>query len=774
MQSRLVRACVVCAALLAVATPLYAQSPYTFVHKFHSGARFPIGRLVEGPDGSLYGTTLHGGEPGGGGPGGTIFVLRPQANGTWTFETLHHLRPGLTGSAPAGGLTLARDGSLYGIATYGGRPVAALSTGTIFRLSPSGSLSEVYVFPGDIGAEDPVGRLIEGSDGNLYGSTCRSGRTGPQSTIFRVTPDGSYATLHSFRQTDPATPNVFNPVEGFCPLTQLTEVNGALYGTAIAGGAAVPLFPQFPPAGTLFRLDLGTPPAAVTVLHTFHGLDGAGPTGALVRAAAGEFFGTTVAGGLFGHGVVFRRDAGGTITNVHTFIGIDGSAPFGSLLRSSDGTLYGTTVSGGLGYGTVFRLGASGFSTAHLFTGADGSAPLEVVQARDGNFYGATMTGGAGGGGTIFRLGSDNSFATLHAFAGEPRGPWSIVQATDGSFYGTTESGNAGGGTVYRLTREGELTILHEFARPPGTTRLETTVDPSGLIQAADGFLYGTTAFDGAHNWGTIYRMSTSGVLTVLHSFTNSGASGLMQASDGNLYCVTAGDSASAPVLFRVDTSGHVSTVYDFAAAGASSVQWPFAEGPDGALYGTGFGAGRFNGGGLFKVTPDGTFTFLYSFVSSSPIGYGPSFGLTLGSDGSLYGGTRFGVFSPPSIFRFDPATNEIAVAAPGMTIAGPLLQGRDGAIYGWTQSEAFHSPPDFFRLVNGRIEHLYDATDSDGTTVRSLFQGTDGALYGTVAEGPWSPVAAETWPVDTFAGAVFRLAVPPVTSSVATPKSPK
>lgn len=774
---------VVFAATLLPAPDASAQSSYTLLKKFYSGARIPIGRLVEGPDGSLFGTTYCGGEPASGCfGGGTLFALRPRPDGTWAFETLHHLRMGLHGGNPAGGLTLTRDGSLYGIATTRGLPLPALSTGTIFRLSPTGSLAAVHVFPGEqigIDGEDPIGRLLEGSDGNLYGATCNAGRYGPQSTIFRLRPDGSLTTIHSFRYNE--TRNLalpFNPVDGWCPMTQLTEAGGFLYGTAVAGGASIPFFPQFPPSGTLFRLDPRTTPAPVTVLHTFHGLDGARPTGAMTPGAAGDFFGTTAAGGLFGQGVVYRRDASGAVRTVHTFSGGDGSAPFGSLFRSSDGSFFGTTLRGGLGHGTVFRLGATGFSSLHRFTGNDGSGPVEVIRARDGNLYGATAAGGPGGGGTLFQLKPDNSFATLHAFSGGPRGPADgVVQATDGNFYGTTDGGSFGAGTVYRMTPSGQVTILHEFAPPPPSGRADPWVAPGPLMQAADGFLYGRTTYGGAHNWGILYRISTAGAFTVLHSFTNfAGAEPLLQGSDGNLYGVDHGDSAAEGRIFRVNSSGAVSTLYDFAGTGTNPAPGPIAEGPDGALYGNAFGPGAFNVGGLYKVTTAGALTLLHSFEAPSEVGFRPVSGLIRSADGGLYGTTTQSHFGLPSIYRFDPATNTIAAVARLQT-DGVLLEGRDGAIYGRTgYGDAPRPLARFFRLVAGNIEYLYDMIEADGLNPSALIQGADGALYGTVAEGPsrwWEP---ETWPVDTFAGGVFRLVVPPLPSggSVARASAPK
>lgn len=750
----------------------FAQSAFTHIHKFYSGPRAPNGRLVEAPDGSLYGTTLCGGGPAGC-RGGTIFALRPQPPGRLVFEDLHHLRPGLHGVSPSGGLTLGSDGHLYGIATAEGLPLPEISTAAIFRLSSSGSLARLHAFgvqePG-VGGEDPTGRLAEASDGNFYGSTCASGRFGPLSSIFRMTPAGALTTIHTFRSSDPGNPGGFNPVDGFCPITELHEGgDGLLYGTAVAGGQPLPQLPQFPPLGTLFRLDYLTSPASLTVLHTFRGLDGAFPTGGLIAGSSGDFFGTTFAGGLFGRGVVYRLDSSGAVRTVHTFWGPDGALPFGRLFRSPNNALYGTTLAGGFGHGTLFRLDQSGFATLHWFTGQDGSRPVEMMQARDGYLYGVTTTGGPRGGGTIYRLSTANALETIHTFAAEPNAPQGgVIQASDGNFYGTTTEGRLGGGTVFRLTPSGAFTVLHDFEPLTGAAAHASSARPRGLIEGDDGFLYGWTSYDGAHKAGTIFRIAKTGGLTVLHSFVDCcGSVGLLKGTDGNLYGGTVASADVPPVIFRVEPTGRVSTVYSLGLSGVTSLAGMFAEGADGALYGIGSGPGFFNVGGLFKVTKTGTFTALYSFNSSSEVGYAPGYGLIRSSDGGLYGSTSLGLFSPPSIFRFDPKTNSIAVVAHAF-VGGPLFEARDGTIYGRTGSN--HSPlppPRWFRVVGGTVEYFYDMVEADGLDPSEVIQGADGALYGTVSSGFFDRSRPETWAADVFAGGVFRLAPPPVSSVV-------
>jgi uncharacterized repeat protein (TIGR03803 family) len=745
-----------------------AQGSFSFLHKFHTGGYAPIGRLAEAPDGSLYGTTFCGGEPLVGCQGGTLFVLRPQLNGTWAFETLNLFRPGLEGSRPFGGVTIARDGNLYGVATLWGQPTFT-GNGTIFRRGPSGSVSAVHHFTE--GSRDTVGPLLEASDGNLYGGSCRSNFTGGTvSTLFRLTPAGSFTTIHAFPRNPFGTSDPFDPVEGFCPFGSLTERDGFLFGTTMTGGQASPVLPQLPRSGTLFRVDPRITPAPLSVLHTFHGFDGATPVGGVTAGLSNDFYGTTLVGGLFGQGVVYRLDSAGVVRPIHTFFGLNGAYPFGQLARSTDGSFYGTTLAGGFGHGTLFRVGASGMTTLHWFTGASGSGPIELIQARDGNLYGATTSGGPGGGGTIFRLASDNSVTTLHAFSGQPRWPQDgVVQDADGNLYGPVAGSSFGAGAVYKLTPSGGLSILHEFAAPARSSITNRWVGPRGLTRASDGFLYGRTLEGGAFGFGIVYRISPTGTFTELHSFgVYNGGEPLIEASDGNLYGAISGSAGTGPSIFRITRSGAFSTLISFSESVLGSIPGRLAEGPDGALYGIGNGPGPFNSGGLFRVTISGAFSLLHSFESSPEIGSRVINGLIRSADGGLYGATTTIGFPGvlPAIFRFDPVTNSIAAVARVATEV-PISEGRDGAIYGWepVPDSGVQPRTRLFRIAEGQLEYLYETNDADGLRPSAVIQGADGALYGTMGEGPWRISDAETWRADTFAGGIFRITVPPVSS---------
>jgi uncharacterized repeat protein (TIGR03803 family) len=332
------------------------------------------------------------------------------------------------------------------------------------------------------------------------------------------------------------------------------------------------------------------------VLHTFAGgTDGASPHAALILATDGSFYGTTGEGGAFGHGAVFRMTPGGDVTILHAFAGgTDGASPAAALIEATDGNFYGTTVAGGdSGLGTVFRMTPDGTVTIlHAFAGGstDGASPLgALLQAADGNFYGTTSRGGNGTG-TVFTTTSAGTLTILHAFAALTRGvddgdypSAALVQATDGNFYGTTVYGgnfdpflHAYHGTVFKMTPDGTLTILHRFRGDKDGSN-----PASALIQATDGNFYGTTTYSGSisaalgaafdpYDGGTFFRMTPDGALTTLHAFPTGGHpyGTLIQGTDGAFYGTTANNASCScardGTIFRMTPDGTRAVLHAF------------------------------------------------------------------------------------------------------------------------------------------------------------------------------------------------------------------
>jgi uncharacterized repeat protein (TIGR03803 family) len=315
---------------------------------------------------------------------------------------------------------------------------------------------------------------------------------------------------------------------------------------------------------------------------------------------------------------------------------------------------------------------AQTLTTLVIFNGSNGSGSLfaPLVQGTDGNFYGTTAYGGANcatmiGCGTVFKVSPAGRVTSLYSFCSQAScsdGSYPItglVLATDGNFYGTTWLGGANGdyGTIFKITRAGKLTTLYSFC-----THINCAdgYSPMGeLIQAADGNLYGTTALGGlvgpncSGGCGTVFKITLKGVFTSLHSFTDTNLegfyprAGLLQAPSGIFYGATAvGGPNLNGTIFELTSAGHLTTIHDFAVDGTDGAQpWgTLVLGQDGDLYGTTETAGAFYGGTVFKIdlTLGNTLTTIYNFCSLPfcQDGSQPETGLTLGTNGNLYGTT--------------------------------------------------------------------------------------------------------------------------------------
>ena len=344
-----------------------------------------------------------------------------------------------------------------------------------------------------------------------------------------------------------------------------------------------------------------------------------------------------------------------TYTDLHDFVAaVDGSGPYapGMLAQGRDGNIYGTNQTGGTyGYGTVFQITPSGTLTAlYSFTGgSDGAYPKSgLTLGGDGNFYGAAESGGQTGWGVIFRITPSGTFTALHNFAGSegcfPTAP-PVLSKNPNTMYGVTTCG-----TAYTITTSGTFTLLSTLL----------SFDPMApLLLATDGNFYGT-GFGGGNGQGVIYRLSSSGVVTILHNFNTSTDGGnpvapLVQGSDGNLYGTTTNyGAATNPVgtVFKVAPSGKNFTTLKNFDSQSSDGGWPYAglvAGNDGNFYGATSSSNGAPYGTIFEITKNGTFTLLFTFDitnGSLPLTtpFGASNGLIYGT-ANTGGQTNYGVF---------------------------------------------------------------------------------------------------------------------------------
>jgi uncharacterized repeat protein (TIGR03803 family) len=562
--------------------------------------------------------------------------------GAQTLQTLYSFN-WTNGAFPYAALTFGKDGNLYGTTKEGG----SIFPGTVFQITTDGALSTLFTFNPTNGVV-PYAALTPGNDGNFYGTTKRGGSYG-YGTAFKVTPSGILATLVSFSGTNGAYP--------YAPLTLSSD--GSFYGTT--AGDDVDYY------GTVFRM---TTNGNLTTVHFFTGIDyyygssyydGGGPQAGLALGNDGYLYGTTSDGFSYGYnyiyGSVFKMSTTGALTTLVYFNITNGAYPCAGLTRGTDGNMYGTTSHGGnngAGYGTVFKMTPYGtLTTLHSFTGGNDGENLQagLTLGTDGNLYGTTSYGGSGGYGTVFKVSTNGaSFRTLVSF-NSTNGAYpyaSLALGTNGNLYGTTEAGGSYGyGTVFQVTTNGILATLVSFSGTNGAYPY------AALALGHDGHLYGTTAGNGGY--GTVFMMSNGRLSTVVAFNSTNGASangaypygGLTLGSDGNFYGTTEEGGARSVydygkgTAFKVTTNGTLTTLVSF---NSTNGEYPYAGltlGHDGNFYGTTYYGGSGGEGTVFKVTTNGTLTTLVAF---SDLGaFTPYAGLTLGNDGNFYGTTEQG-----------------------------------------------------------------------------------------------------------------------------------
>ncbi|MDB6129939.1 MAG: 3-carboxymuconate cyclase, partial [Verrucomicrobiales bacterium] len=412
----------------------------TLVSLDNTSGSAPKGELVVTDDQSLIGTCYSGGSAG----FGTIFKLYPSGQ----LTTLHSFQS-TNGYYPEAGLVEGSDGNLYGSTENGG----LFNQGLLYKMSPSGLLTS-YAFPYQ--GTSPAGLmspLVEGRDGDFYGTTMFSGTRG-LGTIFKLTKEGAATLLYSMGES------ILSPYYPMSPMLMASD--GSFFGTSAGGGNSSG-------RGTVFNY---TPGAPLSIVYSFNGDQGINTQRPLIQSANGDLYST-----LFGmgqtpwYGTVFRLTSAGVFTKLSDLPATNGSVSYVTLIQGWDGNFYGTTVGdGAFKCGTVFKMTAQGtvvtLADFNQTNGKEARSPL--LHARDGYLYGTTRSGGASDMGTLFRVSTNGTLTTLKSFdlnsGHTPRA--GLVQTKSGIIYGATTTGGPRlGGTIFRLKMPTAISVSHEGSR---------------------------------------------------------------------------------------------------------------------------------------------------------------------------------------------------------------------------------------------------------------------------------------------------------------------
>ena len=413
------------------------------------------GILAQGRDGNLYGTNPWGGTNG----HGTVFEVTPSG----TLTPLYNFS-GTTNVFATSGLTLGLDGNFYGTTQFGG----VNNYGSIFKITATGVLTTLHSFsgpsPGD--GTDPSGAPVQGRDGNFYGAVGTPGPNACAPSAYKISSSGTFKTISS-------------SIPGCSSAPLVLGVDDNFYGTTFNGGAY-----GLPNGyGTVYKM---SPAGVVEVIYNFDNTHGAYPYARLIQGADGTFYGTTWQGGSHGAGVVFRLTAAGSITLLHQFDLTDGCLPYAGLVAASDGNFYGATYNcGSANAGVLFKVTKAGiYAVLTSFDVTHGGYPSPTpIQSTNGKIYGLTNQGGTNGLGVYYSLEVGlKPFVLLETTSGTAG---QRIQILGNGLTGTSSVKFGTGPASFTVVSD---TYLSAIVPATGTTGWVTVTTPSGTLTSSAQF----------------------------------------------------------------------------------------------------------------------------------------------------------------------------------------------------------------------------------------------------------------------------------------------
>jgi uncharacterized repeat protein (TIGR03803 family) len=692
-------------------------------------------------------------------PSGTVTILH-----TFLDRTVLN-----DGSQPTSALVLGRDGNLYGTTAMGG---GAANVGCVFEMTTTGKFLILHGFqdgsvPND--GSTPLTSLTQGSDGNLYGMTQAGGANFGGGTAFVISPTQMFVTSPSSVTAPISQPFTYQVVATHGPTgfsaTNLPAGLSIDANTGIISGtpttvqskvAVITLTNAFGSENFNLSFTINAPAPAITSLLTAYGSAG---TTFNYTTTATNLPTSFAASGLTGSGLSIDTSTGlisgtnpvaGTYTVSLSAANATGTGPASTLVIN----ILASAPTLAQEYSVLHRFGDGSVTN-------DGTLPFSIIQATDGNFYGAAGAGGANNNsGAIFKMTPQGVVSTFYSFNGNVgmAFPQSLIQAANGDFIGTTSN------QIFRLTQTGTLTLLHIFL---GISQLQP------LVQGTDGNFYSVVETGGTFVHGFAYKMSPSGQVTILHNFgdpsvTSDGIAphaALIQGTDGNFYGTTAnGGSASFGTIFKMTPAGVITILHSFGdhstANDGTEPQSPLCQGSDGNFYGTTLDGTNNTNGTIFKMTPSGTVTTLYGNGSQANDSISSAGGLIQGLDGNFYGttlntstsvyGTAFQItpqgvmtvmhsFNDPNFSIDGRAPRTLLVQTPSGNFYGVSSQGGTSSGYGTVYTITAKQTPSQVPIFTGPTTQVGALNSAFVFTPKALFATTGAGITGQSVTPPSS-----------------------------------